>query len=582
MKKRMIAYISIIIIMSIAIFSLLSINMTKNNYLNEVEKSLISEAMIINDYLKRTEKEIDLDVYAKEISILIKSRVTFIDKNGVVVGDSAIPSQEIVNMENHKYREEVSVALDSQIAGTSIRMSNTTGVDYMYVAIPTEEITGRVSATRLALPLDEIEQINRQFIYGIIIAAIFALFVTTMIGVYYSGKVTKPIVRLTRYAEEIEKGNYKERIDVKNKDEIASLGNALNSMSTQLEKSIGALVDNHAKLESIILSINEGLIAVDHHRGIMLANDIAKDLLDIERIQFGNHINRSVRHAQILDMVDRVLDTGKKQIDELHYGEDRIIKIKINAIYNEESNTVIGALAIFEEITQMKKLEKMRSDFVANVSHELKTPLTSIQGFVETLQQGAVENEETRKRFLNIIDFEAKRLKRLIEEVLSLAEIEKEEDEQNNEVFSINAALEESVELLEKDAKEKQIDIELFALEQAYLNGKQDRFKQMMINIIENAIKYSEVGKKIQVTMEAINTDVKITVKDEGIGIPQKDITRVFERFYRVDQSRSKDISGTGLGLSIVKHIVKSFSGHIIIKSVEGEGTTISITMPKG
>lgn len=581
MKKKILILTVIVIFVCITITSLITLVLMKNEYLKQIENSLAIECKMINTFiLESDEAPFDFSRYAHIFSNDIGARVTFINNKGVVVGDSEIEKSQLSEVENHRYRQEVKEALKGE-TGLGIRNSSTVGIDYMYIALAFEK-NGQVGITRVAFPLYELEKINDQILAIVLFAAIISLISAISLSILYSGKVTGPIRDLTAYARRITNGNYSDKVYIKTGDEIEVLGNTLNEMGERLNATIEELISNNSKFSSILFSMKEAMIAVDMNYHLIMINHAAKKLFIIDDEALGEHLLKVIRNNQLYNVFEKILQEQYIGEQEISYGEGEILKINISYIRSEKDHQKIGVLALIENITQIKELENMRKEFVANVSHELKTPLTSISGFLETLQSGAAETPEIRNRFLDIISIETSRLKRLIEDLLILSGIESGNAIHMNEEINVALAIEDVLRLLENEVEKKKIRIVTKIPDEILIikSGNDDRFKQMILNLIDNAVKYSCEESVIEIKVRKTNGKIVITVKDEGIGIPQEHLTRLFERFYRVDKARSKKVGGTGLGLAIVKHIILLFNGSIHVESTEGKGTAFTVTLP--
>lgn len=581
MKKKILILTVIVIFVCITIASLITLTLMKNEYLEQIEKSLATECRMINTFIKESdEASFDFSRYAHIFSEDIGARVTFINYEGVVVGDSEIEKSQLSKVENHRHREEVKEALKGEI-GKGIRNSSTVGIDYMYIALAFEK-NDQVGITRIAFPLYELEKINDQILAIVLFAAIISLISAISLSILYSGKVTRPIRDLTEYARRITNGNYKDKVYIKTGDEIEVLGNTLNEMGERLNTTIEQLISNNSKLSSILFSMKEAMIAVDMDYHLIMINHAAKKRFLIDEEVLGEHLLKVIRNNQLYNVFEKILQEQYIGEQEIEYGEGEILKINISYIRSEKDHEKIGVLALIEDITQIKELENMRKEFVANVSHELKTPLTSISGFLETLQSGAAETPKIRNRFLDIISIETARLKRLIEDLLILSGIENGNAIHMDEEIEVVLAIDDVLKLLENETEKKKIKVVKRIPNDQFIlkSGNTDRFKQMILNLIDNAVKYSHENGVIEIKAMKTNGKIIISIKDEGIGIPKEHLTRLFERFYRVDKARSKKVGGTGLGLAIVKHIVLLFNGSINVESKEGKGSTFTVTLP--
>ncbi|WXR62007.1 ATP-binding protein [Peptostreptococcaceae bacterium AGR-M142] len=363
--------------------------------------------------------------------------------------------------------------------------------------------------------------------------------------------------------------------------DLGDLTKNFNYMLETIKNNIWELEDKNSKLQAILKSISSGILAVDNERNILLMNERAKKIFEYEYEDFEKRpIEDIVKNKAILEKIDYLMSfKDKKNI--LIEDNSRYFNIKVDTIkMAKKNNIIIGSLINIEDITDKKNLEKIRSDFVANVTHELKTPLTSISGFVETLRGNEEIDFDTRNRFLGIIDSETIRLKRLIDDILMLSFIESDDKIKTKEIVNLSSIIEEILYLVADKVKDKNINIKK-DYEELSININRDYLKQIILNLIDNAIKYNIDNGSIYISIIDEKNFLNIKIEDSGIGIAKDDLNRVFERFYRVDKARSKKIGGTGLGLAIVKHIVLSIGGDIKVNSKLGKGTEFSVRLPK-
>ncbi len=418
----------------------------------------------------------------------------------------------------------------------------------------------------------------------LIIGILFGLIVSNFFGYRLIKGIVQPINEITDVAKEITKGNYEHRIEIKSIDEIGQLSFAINTMSDKLQETIDELYDRNAKLEAILKSLVNGVVAFDENERILLINDSARTMLGIkDNYAVGKHILDVVRNSKFHDVLEKIIKDKGYNIDNFEIDTfNKHLKIYSSPIVHQVTHKKLGFVVIINDITEIRRLEKIRSDFVANVSHELRTPLTSIRGFIETLREGAIDNIERRDRFLEIIEFEAERLTRLINDILTLSEIENLKEGFVKEDIVIDEEINEIFYIMEKTAKDKNIRlIKVLNCKDVVIKTSKDRLRQMIINLVDNGIKYTPEGGYVKVTTNDIENNIIIEVEDSGIGISKENIPRLFERFYRVDKGRSRKLGGTGLGLAIVKHIVESMKGTITVESEIGKGTKFTIILPK-
>lgn len=579
MKKKLFLSYIIIIIVAVSIsaatfwsqgYSYLD-ERSKNYYL--LQAQLLEEIFVSNIYDTKEEWKTFVDEYAKKYGV----RITLIQRDGEVLADS----EEKIDMENHATRQEVVEALNGKSA-TVVRYSKTMGQDYAYSAVPfqTEFLEG---VMRVSIPLKEMKELNHGLGASIFYTLIICVIVAVVLAIFFIKIIATPITEITKAAEKITQGDYSIKIYTREKDELGRLVNAFNIMTTNLSANTKKLTRRNLELEAMLGSMEIGVIAVDEANIVLFHNQVFAKMLAHEGKEYtGKSFYNVIRNAVLFDAMDEVRKTGESQVKEGSFLniEDEIQRmVRITATpLNQEKGKKLGVLLMIEDMTKIKKLENIRSDFVSNVTHELKTPLTSILGFIDTLKNGAIKDPKTAEKFLDIIDIEAERLYTLIQDILILSEIEQKRD-YGVVACRVEECIESVMELLEGRIGD---DVSIIYHKEPYIKPyvcNPDRFKQLVINLLDNAIKYTEQGK-IEVVCRKEGNVLYLKISDTGIGIKQEDLPRIFERFYRVDKSRSRKQGGTGLGLSIVKHIVELYSGNIQVYSILGKGSTFEIRLP--
>ncbi len=584
MYRKILTGFIFILIIGILLTAFLSMEVARNTYFDYVERILKNDCYLVENYAFNDNIELE-NINIAEILPIIRNtnkRITMMDVNGQVIYDY---HENPERMDNHKDRLEVQRVLHGY-ESSIIRYSETLEKEMMYYSIPLKENNQVVGILRLSIPLNEVNFINRNMFNSLLIASLIGIIIASIIAYRYLYYITRPVKELTRAVKDIAGGNFSRRITNLPKNEFGELGISFNEMAKQLQQSMEALKIQNVKLETILNSMPEGIIAVDTKKNIMLINPSAKEIFlikDNEKI-IGKNILENIRNNQIYKIIHHILinDKDNPMEIEIDSSKKKILRISSSPIrYIAKHERIKGVILIIEDITQLRKLENVRKDFVANVSHELKTPITSIRGFIETLKSGEVEDENIQKRFLDIIDFESERLIRLIEDILILSDLENNLKSTTTDKIEIKEALNEIISIMTQLAMKKNIiitsDIQNGMLP---LFFAKDKFKQMIINLIDNAIKYTPEGGKIKINAYQNNNQVEIEIKDTGIGIPKEDIPRLFERFYRVDKDRSRSAGGTGLGLAIVKHILELMNGKIKVESELGKGSSFILSIP--
>lgn len=578
-KKITFSYVLLIIFLTMSITFIMTQSIN-NLMMLQLEERFISEAKIVSLLFaeaKNDQSDFDYQAFAKEIHQNINTRITIIGSDGAVLADT---SENPANMNNHLNRVEVLEALRTGDVAVSSRFSNTVNADFLYVAAPTP-IGSETYIVRVSKRLTEIEALNDSILAVSVLMILSAAILTLIVSIYVSKRITRPIDALTKVANQISDGDFGKKIYIKANDQIGELASAFNKMSQSLDFSVNELKQRNSELEAILNSMINGIIAVDRNKNIIMINKFCFDILELpdDFVAENESMYKIIRNDEIAKMVESSMLEGCSLVKELSYVHlDKILRIYVNPIFSS-GQEILGSIVVIQDVSQIRKLEQMRSDFVSNVSHELKTPLTSIKGFVDTLKGGAINNTETALRFLDIIDIESDRLYRLINDILLLSEIESMDRETEQTRVDIESVVNEVYDILDQKASDKGLVLEAHFEGDTQLMANRDRIKQMLINLVDNAIKYTEKGK---VEIKAVRMANTITIKviDTGVGFSEVHKEGLFERFYRVDKGRSRNQGGTGLGLSIVKHIVMLYKGRISVESTPGQGSTFEIVLP--
>lgn len=578
-KKITVSYVLLIIFLTVS-FTFIMTQSINNLMMLQLEERFISEAKIVSLLFaeaKNDQSDFDYQGFAKEIHQNINTRITIIGSDGTVLADT---SENPANMNNHLNRVEVIEALRTGDAAVSTRFSNTVNADFLYVAAPTK-VGSETYIVRVSKRLTEIEALNDSILAVSVLMILSAAVLTLIVSVYVSKRITRPIDALTKIANQISDGDFGKKIYIKANDQIGELATAFNKMSQSLDFSVNELKQRNSELEAILNSMINGIIAVDRNKNIIMINKFCFDILELpdDFVAENESMYKIIRNDEIAKMVESSMLDGCSLVKELSYVHlDKILRIYVNPIFSS-GREILGSIVVIQDVSQIRKLEQMRSDFVSNVSHELKTPLTSIKGFVDTLKGGAINNTDTALRFLDIIDIESDRLYRLINDILLLSEIESMDREMEQTRVNLESVVNEVYDILDQKASDKGLVLEAHFEGSVELMANRDRIKQMLINLVDNAIKYTEKGK-VEIKAVRMANTITIRVIDTGVGFSEVHKERLFERFYRVDKGRSRNQGGTGLGLSIVKHIVMLYKGRISVKSTPGQGSTFEIVLP--
>jgi two-component system phosphate regulon sensor histidine kinase PhoR len=421
---------------------------------------------------------------------------------------------------------------------------------------------------------------------GAFVAGLFAL----LFSIFIARTLTESLADMVHVVRNISEGNFRARAWVRSRDEMRTLAESINQMTNDLEERIKTISEHTNELMAILSSMIEGVIAIDGKEGVVMINEAAKNMFNLHDDSIiGRPYWEIIRNNELYNCIAKVLDKGHTRSTEITdtLTSNRVFRAQIAPIFEqpeqqEEEKKVSGAVLVFNDITDLRRLEKMRIDFVANVSHELKTPITSIKGFVETLKEKALDEPENARKFLGIIESHTDRLNNLINDLLNLSRIEsKDIPLKITEINPLTIINKVAVCLADKIQEKKQVLSTEFPDNLPHLMADETLFEQAITNLLDNAAKYTQDGGKITVSGVNEENGIRIEVADTGIGIPAKDIPRIFERFYRVDKARSREMGGTGLGLAIVKHIMAAHGGSLAVESGLGEGSKFTLLFPK-
>ncbi len=579
MKNRLLyrilaSYVALILFTTIAM-GLMYARQIKTELIDEIKNNLIAQARIaallgIGDIEKKMSSLADIS----------RSRVTLIDALGRVKADS---EKDLAQMDSHLNRSEIQEArIKGQ--GEAIRYSRTLGVDMLYIAFPIVEGSEVRGYIRFARPLFEVKRaVDQQYRY-LYKCILIAIIPSLIIAFLLARKLISPIEKVISYTHKVCSGEASGTllIESNDNDDVGQLEKDINRMVREQQERVRVAYEEKAKLEAAFASMTEGVLVINNQNRIEFLNRSLKDILGNEGI--ADILDKTPLEAfmniELQDALDRFRGSEGPVLQEISLGQEApiILDVTISAVYGlleGEQKTMM----VFHDVTRLKKLEKIREDFVANVTHEIKTPLTAIIGFIETLQGGAIEEEETAKKFLHIISENAHRLGRLVDDLLILSSIELGEMKLRFQSVSIANVIESVLPMFETKAAEKSLTIDKHLDDGLPLIwADRDKMAQILVNILDNAVKFTPNGGTV--VIHAVQDDkgfVVVKVIDTGIGIPKSEIPRLGERFYRVEKTRTRELGGTGLGLSIVKHLVKAHNGSIEIESQAGKGTTVSL-----
>jgi two-component system phosphate regulon sensor histidine kinase PhoR len=523
-----------------------------------------------------------LQAFALRASRPTGSRVTLIAADGRVLADSGVALQELPGVENHANRPEVKAALAGGL-GRDTRTSTTVHERLFYVGLPIAEGGRIVGVVRLALPLAVVTASYRAIGNVLLAGGVLALVVASGIGIFVSRRITRPVVDMQRIARRMAEGDFHARAPVRSPDEIGQLARALNRLAQSLEDKISDLEQEHAKVTTILDAMVEGVIAVGGHDEILLMNEPARAMFGVARGGGeGKPLLEIVRNADLAVVVRLARGAVESAAlrREIVFADRTHRRLQVHGMPLRLGAGPLGVVMVLDDVTELRRLEQVRTEFVANVSHELHTPLTAIQGYVETLIGGAMDNPEDARRFLEIVHRHTERLGRLLNDRTDLSNIELGKVSLDFEPTDVADVAQSVFGILRARAESRGVSLTVgVPPDLPAVHADHDRLHQILINLIDNAVKYTESGGSVTVTAHPVDGGVEIAVQDTGVGIPPADLPRITERFYRVDKARSRELGGTGLGLAIVKHLVQAHGGDLTIDSAPGRGTVVRVRL---
>lgn len=533
-----------------------------------------------------------LQAAVRDLSARALARVTVIAPDGRVLADSAVSDHLLATLENHSTRPEIQQALATG-RGTDLRTNPTTGERTLYLAIGLNGLNKAAPSAflRLGLPMTTYDRDVAKLHQDLALAFGIAFLIAIGLSVWLAHSITKPLSEIAIAAQRLAKGDHAVRIRTGSQDEVGLLADTLNHMTDQLRTKIDELSEDRSQLLAMLTSMVEGVMVLDRRGRVLQINPALERMFDVTRMEARGHPCSDVfRHPQLDTLVSTVLTTRRKEEDEiLLHPSGRRLHIEASVTESDRENDAC-AILVFHDMTELRRLEIIRKDFVANVSHELRTPLTSIKGYIEALLDGAKDDPETSAQFLNIILKQSDRLNLILEDLLQLSKIESGQVQFRREPLHIQSVIERTLATIKPLADKKGHRLLSFVDDDLpTVIGDEDRLIQILSNLLDNAVKYTPEKGIITVAAHPVSDDagqpamttaVELSVTDTGMGIPEIDRPRVFERFYRVDKARSREFGGTGLGLAIVRHIVEGLGGRVWVEGNTPTGSRFVVRLP--
>lgn len=592
----------VIILGTIAIVAWFGSRSIDDFYIGELRRDLENRAYLIKSRVGELLISGDLAAlrsYVIDSGRAADTRITVIAADGTVLADT---NENPAVMDNHRQRPEIDTAFSGE-SGFSLRFSNTLGQKMLYGAIGLEERLERGAVNgeggsvntvlRVAVPVLAIDaalsNINRDMAIG----TGGALLVAFVVTFFMARTISRPLEEMTRSAESYANGDFSQRMLINHKKvasrEVAMLAAAMDRMAGQLDEKINTIINQRNQLETVFSSMVEAVLAIDGEERIISINDAAARMFGVQQQGAqGRLVQEVIRNVELHDQLARILKTGTAFEDEIvlsRRGDNVYLHTNVVELYGGDGRT-IGALMVLNDVTRLRKLERLRSDFVANVSHELKTPITSIRGYVETLLDGALDDREHAQRFLEIVLRQSEQLGTIIDDLLTLSRIEKDTKEAGISFVAeeLSPVLQRALETCRQQAAKKQVTLKLDCPAEIVAKMNRTLLEQAVVNLLVNGVTYSDPGGEVRIEVAAVDAPqrlVRISVVDQGVGIAKEHLPRLFERFYRSDRARNRKAGGTGLGLAIVKHIVQAHGGTVEVDSAVGAGSTFTITLPQ-
>jgi two-component system phosphate regulon sensor histidine kinase PhoR len=536
-------------------------------------------AHVVDEALARGAGSAELDPLIDDAAREVRARVTIVAPDGRVLADSAASGAELAAMENHGSRPEILEALEAG-SGTAVRRSATTGEELMYAAVAIRRAGVTLGFARVSFSLHDIEAQVRDLQNGVVLALLLAFGITVVLSAALSSSLTGPLGEIMEAARRLAAGDLTARIRVPREDELGELATILNDAADQLQARVTELARDRARTEAILSAMEEGVLAADHKGVVRLANDVLRRHFDLVE-PIGRHYLEVIRHREVGEVLEGVLADGERRSAEITVPHRQRVFAVTGVRFPGLEGMPDGVILTFHDTTERRRLDRVRRDFVANASHELRTPLTSIRGFVEALEDGAVNDPELAARFLGKIHAQAERMAVLADDLLELSRLESDEGQPTWSDVAPGAIAAEVRGSFVETAAAKGVALESRDEDAGVVVTDADRLRRILENLVDNAVKYTDEGDRVEIVCRRVGgKEVVVEVRDTGPGISAEHLPRIFERFYRVDKARSRELGGTGLGLAIVKHLAEGMGAQVTVTSEVGRGSSFFVHLP--
>ncbi|MDI3533923.1 MAG: two-component system, OmpR family, sensor histidine kinase VicK [Thermosediminibacterales bacterium] len=584
--KMVIIYL-LLVLLAMEVIGVYLLRSLEQYHLDNLSAYLDNQAQLISGFLERylantvDTQQIDdlIREFGNRMGMEIKD-IFVLDKNGIVISSSNIDTTQTGK---RILTPEVTEALMGE-KGEDIRTDFATKKRFKYLAFPVKSGEKVLGVIYLVSSLENIYNTLQEIKAILVMATVIALFVTAVLGFALAKTITGPIQEVTSKAASLARGDFDQLIEVKSNDEIGQLTEMFNYLTLRLKETLDEISNEKSKVEAILAYMADGIIAVNKNDEIIHINPAAERLLDINRDVVGKKFSALFsdyfRDNPLQYYIEDSKTENRKDREVVIKHDSSVLRAHF-APFKNEKGEVSGVVIVLRDVTEQERLENMRKEFVANVSHEIKTPITTIKSYVETLLAGAIEEKNLAERFLEVVNNEADRMARLVSDLLQLSRLDYQQTRWDKKLLSLEQIVEDVLVKLNMEIKQKKMNVSVnYSKKLPKVLGDRDRIEQVILNIVGNALKYTPEGGDIKISIETIDKAVCLKVQDNGIGIPKEDLPRIFERFYRVDKARSRELGGTGLGLSIAKQIIEAHGGTININSEYGHGTEVVINLP--
>lgn len=584
LRYRILVFLTIVLLLFTLLFIFLFSSVVERQTIQQQGQDLQAQLVTLTSQLNsHVNEEDELDRLIDPINKTqeaISERITLISLTGDVLYDS---SADISKLENHIDRPEIQQVIEGETVGTYDRRSESTEEVLYYTATYVYDSAGEaVGFLRLSKSVDEMTGATDRAVQILSLFMITSILIALLFTQYWTKQISEPLDHIKRVTEKLSLKEYQSRYKSDSYKEIDDLGSSINHLAISLDSQMKEIEENETQLRELINHLVIGVMVIDNEREIEMVNPAMNEILGEDLYgNIGKQYNKGIYSASLVELIEKAYTKNKLQNQEItiYYPEEKTMDANVVPILGQ-SGKPINFIVLLYDITEIRRLENIRTDFVANVSHELRTPITAVKGFAETLLDGALNDEEVLVEFLNIIYNESSRLDTMVQDILQLSKLEQRNIMSSIEKVRVSDVVEEIKSVLRQKIELRNIHFKIKEPEALEIEIDRDQLKQILLNLIANAVVYTPEGGEVAVYIRQISNEAAISVRDNGVGIPKEQQSRIFERFYRVDKARSRNVGGTGLGLSIVKWLLENNNGRITLKSEEKVGTDFTVWLP--